>query len=245
MTFQAPYDDFDTELLSAGRAERPTERVRRKAMLAATAGIALSAAGGAGGAKLAASTGKLATLLLRATSLKWGAALVVGAASLSLYVHHQAGPPPGEASPRSPVISAAPLPAEKAAEPAAPPGPAAPPLPIAPAPRASLAPSPARFAKDDSSRPAFPATFSSTAPTAPTAPRVPGAPEATFQPTTLAEEIRLIDSARSALARHDAPAALAALAAHSSRYPSGNLALEREALLVRAGRIPSGVTHNP
>jgi hypothetical protein len=57
---------------------------------------------------------------------------------------------------------------------------------------------------------------------------------------TLADERSLVDTARTALSRNDATAALDALAQHERRFPSGQLAEERLALqvlaLTRAGR---------
>jgi hypothetical protein len=47
-------------------------------------------------------------------------------------------------------------------------------------------------------------------------------------------ERRLLDTARSALARGDYDAALQSLAEHSKKYPAGSLAVEREAIAIRA-----------
>jgi hypothetical protein len=47
-------------------------------------------------------------------------------------------------------------------------------------------------------------------------------------------ERKLLEPARAAIAGHDYPAALAAIAVHERRFPSGQLAEEREALRVQA-----------
>jgi hypothetical protein len=66
------------------------------------------------------------------------------------------------------------------------------------------------------------------------------APRSSEAPDTLAAERRLLDDARTAIARGDAGAGLAALDRHARDYPRGHLAEEREALrihaLVRSGR---------
>lgn len=72
-------------------------------------------------------------------------------------------------------------------------------------------------------------------------PRV-SAPAATVaQGDSFVAERRVLDAARTALARGDADDALRSLAAHEKAYPSGALAEEREALFVRslasAGRM--------
>lgn len=106
-------------------------------------------------------------------------------------------------------------------------------------------------------RPPEPAPPEPAAPTArpddlPAAPpvRAPGtpsarlaAPGASSAPATtrpqgdqsdLGAERALIDTARSALARGDAPSALASLEAHEKRHPNGQLGEERDALFVQA-----------
>jgi hypothetical protein len=75
-----------------------------------------------------------------------------------------------------------------------------------------------------------PAPSSSTAPAAPPSARAPVA-SAAAEPSPLAEETALLDRARAALAAHDGPGALAALAEHDRRFASG--ALGPEALVVR------------
>jgi outer membrane protein assembly factor BamD (BamD/ComL family) len=50
----------------------------------------------------------------------------------------------------------------------------------------------------------------------------------------LAEEARLLESARDAIARHDADGALAAALAHERRFPAGQLQTQREVLFVQA-----------
>lgn len=70
------------------------------------------------------------------------------------------------------------------------------------------------------------------------APSAPEASQAAASPTTgvadLAEEQRLVEAARQALRRGDAPTALATLDEHRQRFANGRLAEEREALAVRA-----------
>lgn len=59
-------------------------------------------------------------------------------------------------------------------------------------------------------------------------------PSPSSRDTDLAEERAALELARTALARGDAPAALAAAERHASKYPRGQLAEEREAIAVQA-----------
>lgn len=62
----------------------------------------------------------------------------------------------------------------------------------------------------------------------------PGAARAQDPADSLAEEQRLLDQARGALAAHEADRAMSALSQHARRYARGVLSMEREALRVRA-----------
>ena len=59
-------------------------------------------------------------------------------------------------------------------------------------------------------------------------------PSATGKDTSLAAERSLLEIARTALARGDAPSALDALGKHQAQFPQGQLSEEREALYVQA-----------
>jgi hypothetical protein len=109
-----------------------------------------------------------------------------------------------------------------------------------PAPERPTAPSPVEPLPGD---PAIPAVSVDSLPrVAPTAaPRAsaglaPAAPSSSTpaRSTSLAEEQRLLDTARAAIARQAFGAALTALAEHEIRYPGGKLAEERELLYVQA-----------
>ena len=82
-------------------------------------------------------------------------------------------------------------------------------------------------------------------------PREPSSEQAAPAPATptfvLSDELRLIDAARAALARGDAPLALRFTAEHAARFPGGSLAIERDVLrvdaLVAAGHIAEAASH--
>ena len=59
-------------------------------------------------------------------------------------------------------------------------------------------------------------------------------PAASAERDDLTQERSLLDAARTALIRRDAPATLAMLQKHSARYPNGRLSEERDALMVQA-----------
>ncbi|WP_394834445.1 hypothetical protein LVJ94_48905 [Pendulispora rubella] len=72
------------------------------------------------------------------------------------------------------------------------------------------------------------------APAPSTKPARPSAPVTAAVDTDLARERQLIDKARSALVRGDAPAALFAVEEHANAFPRGQLAEMREAVAVQA-----------
>jgi hypothetical protein len=87
--------------------------------------------------------------------------------------------------------------------------------------------------------PAAPASSASVAPVPePAAHPIAEAPTASVASVAsaddLAAERSLLDAARTALARGNGPDALAAVARHEERYPSGALAEEREAMAIQA-----------
>lgn len=124
-----------------------------------------------------------------------------------------------------------------------PPEPAPPVVQLAPPATSSPAPSgaPARAVVPAQASPAPPAASSGVAPaslasTAPTVePPARPAPEPSARPQTLLDEERgLLERGRVALARRDWVSSLEAVRAHRQRFPSGQLAEERDALEVQA-----------
>lgn len=103
------------------------------------------------------------------------------------------------------------------------------PAPAAPASVRTVAPPPVDTA---AARPAPEATTSATASAAPAAPSRGGASTT----ANLRTERLLLERATAALMRGDANGALGALRDHAQRFPRGELAEEREVLLVRALR---------
>jgi hypothetical protein len=71
-------------------------------------------------------------------------------------------------------------------------------------------------------------------PPTPPAPVEPPSPVAPPGDASLARERELVETARSALLRANAPGALAALQAHAEQFPAGRLEEERESLWVQA-----------
>lgn len=75
----------------------------------------------------------------------------------------------------------------------------------------------------------------------------PAAPTSVLPNSVLSDELRLIDTARAALQRGDAPLALRLTAEHAARFPGGSLAIERDVLrvdaLVAGGRIAEAASH--
>ncbi|WP_437875502.1 hypothetical protein [Sorangium sp. So ce513] len=143
--------------------------------------------------------------------------------------------------------------------------PAAEPAPLAaasPAPRAAASPAPRAAASIKDVAPAPQGTglarqVPSSAPSVTAVPAVdplprePSSEQAAPAPATptfvLSDELRLIDAARAALARGDAPLALRFTAEHAARFPGGSLAIERDVLrvdaLVAAGHIAEAASH--
>lgn len=87
---------------------------------------------------------------------------------------------------------------------------------------------------DVSDLPLAPVPSPSLSPTPATAPASATATESGMSDQDLVRERRLIDTARSALARRDATSALAALDEHARAFPRGQLVEMREALAVQA-----------
>ncbi|WP_437275205.1 hypothetical protein WME90_28610 [Sorangium sp. So ce375] len=183
-----------------------------------------------------------------------------------------AASPTQEATQEQPALPAK---AEPAVAPAAEPAPlaAASPAPLAaaspapraaasPAPRAAASPAPRAAASIKDVAPAPQGTglarqVPSSAPSVTAVPAVdplprePSSEQAAPAPATptfvLSDELRLIDAARAALARGDAPLALRFTAEHAARFPGGSLAIERDVLrvdaLVAAGHIAEAASH--
>ncbi|XXY19140.1 hypothetical protein WME88_05745 [Sorangium sp. So ce216] len=151
----------------------------------------------------------------------------------------------------SPAPRAAASPAPRAAASPAPPA-AASPAPRAaasPAPRAAASPAPRAAASITNVAPApqgtglarqvpSPVPAVTAVPAADPLPREPSSEQVAPPPATptfvLSDELRLIDAARAALARGDAPLALRLTAEHAARFPGGSLAIERDVLRVDA-----------
>ncbi|WP_438035405.1 hypothetical protein [Sorangium sp. So ce204] len=167
-----------------------------------------------------------------------------------------AASPAEEATQEEPALPAK---AEPAVAPAAEPAPraAASPAPRAaasPAPRAAASPAPRAAASITNVAPAPQETglarqVPSPVPAATAVPAVdplprelrseevaqaPAAPTSALPSSVLSDELRLIDTARAALQRGDAPLALRLTAEHAARFPGGSLAIERDVLRVDA-----------
>ncbi len=104
-----------------------------------------------------------------------------------------------------------------------------------------IAPSPAPPTRREEPVPERPSSATTTTTTARN--RAP-APATRRARSDLEAEVRLLQEADAELRRRDPEAALARLAEHASKYPSGTLAQEREGIrviaLCRAGRLPEG-----
>ncbi|WP_438041963.1 hypothetical protein [Sorangium sp. So ce128] len=260
------YDDFDRALLRAGRTAKAPSSLRAKALAAAAAGTATAVATTKLGVGAAKASGGIAAQAAHAFGLKAVVVAFIGVTSIALvlggaYVatHHADAVAPAAPvrSPRAAEVGgAAPaaipptqeepaLPAKE--EPAA--APAAEPAPRAAASIKDVAPAPQgiRLARQvPSSAPAVTAV-----PAVDPLPREPRGEQVAPSPAAptfvLSDELRLIDAARAALARGDAPLALRLTAEHAARFPGGSLAIERDVLRVDAllagGRIAEAASH--
>ncbi|WP_438015565.1 hypothetical protein WMF18_32485 [Sorangium sp. So ce315] len=270
------YDDFDRALLRAGRTAKAPSSLRAKALAAAAVGTATAAATTKLGVGTAKASGAIAAQAAHAFGLKavlvasigvTSVAFVLGGAYVAASRHADAvasAAPvrsPRAASPRAAEIGevapAAASPTQEAtqeepalpakAEPAV--APAAEPAPLAAASIKDVAPAPrgTGLARQvPSSAPSVTAV-----PAVDPLPREPSSEQAAPAPATptfvLSDELRLIDAARAALARGDAPLALRFTAEHAARFPGGSLAIERDVLrvdaLVAAGHIAEAASH--
>jgi hypothetical protein len=232
-------DDWERALLRSARTDVPSPHARRQtavalgvavgalgvgattAAAAATATVAGAPAAGAataGAAAASAATGGAAVKVTAGIALlKWiGIGVTAGVVVLGA-AHY--------ARPLAPVSGGAVVapPAKAGAPPvalAAPPGPPSVPEVTA---RAEEAPTPARAATAEPVAPRHTAEGSQQAP----APSAPASPR-------LADEVVLLDSARSALAADDAVAALATLDRHDRIFPDGPLSPEASVLRIEA-----------
>jgi len=202
-------EDLGRALLRSARADRPSPRARQRALQAMGVGGAIATASVTASGASAATTGA-------ASLLKWiGGGVVSGILAVggAHYAQQPAAPPPPRVKAVQPHASAGVTAATRAARPA--------PATEEPAP-ATEAPSP---------EPPSPA-----APTRPTAPLAAAPKPAT---SALAEEVRLLDRAREAIAGGDADAALDALARRDQRFGGGALGPEATVLRIEA-RLQQG-----
>ncbi|XXT21079.1 hypothetical protein WME94_05850 [Sorangium sp. So ce429] len=173
------------------------------------------------------------------------------AAALAAEPAPRAAASPAPRAAASPAPPAAASPAPPAAASPAPPAAAspAPPAAASPAPRAAASPAPRAAASITNVAPApqgtglarqvpSPVPAVTAVPAADPLPREPSSEQVAPPPATptfvLSDELRLIDAARAALARGDAPLALRLTAEHAARFPGGSLAIERDVLRVDA-----------
>ncbi|WP_438035568.1 hypothetical protein [Sorangium sp. So ce204] len=224
---------------SGGIAAQAAHALGLKAVLVASIGVT-SVALVLGGAYVAAT--HHADAVASAAPVRPPRAAEVGGAAPA------AASPTQEATQEEPALPAK---AEPAVAPAAEPAPraAASPAPRAAASTTNVAPAPQEIGlarQVPSSVPA--ATAVPAVDPVPREPRseqvAPPPPAPTF---VLSDELRLIDAARAALARGDAPLALRLTAEHAARFPGGSLAIERDVLrvdaLVAGGHIAEAASH--
>ncbi len=256
------YDETDRALFRAARAERPRTNLRAKALAAAavtsTTAIVASTLGGkaTAGATKVGIGGLLswASLGARVVTLKGllaCATVVVVASVATREARLFEAPSPSVLVPR-PVAPMAEIKvsakASRVARPedplaATPVGPSkSEPTSSAETSRVSLPPGHKdpkneRLAKAPKTVLAAERSASSAEPHASNAeapPRSKTAPPPPGSSQALGDELRLVDSARLALAQGDAKGALGAIHEHTARFPSGAFAIERESLRVSA-----------
>lgn len=241
------YETDDLDLLAAARAERPRDDLRARALVAATlaggAAVTKAVVTKAAATKVGAKMGFGATITAlfagaRVLVVKPLVAVVVLAGASALVVertrdvaasHAPVSTLVGARAPGSTVVGAAHALVVRADA-------VSPPAPVPAEPKGVEAP-PARAPL--SAHPVFvppkPAPVASSvgaaeAPVPPTADTSPATPAR----ATLADEVMLVDEARAALRRGDVPRALSRLEAHATRFPSGALTIERDALRIEA-----------
>lgn len=240
------YESDDLDLLRAARAERPRDDLRARALVAATlaggAAVTKGVVTKVAATKVGAKMGFGATLTAlfagaRVLVVKPLVAVLVLAGASALVVERtrdvdaDQGPTPtlvrgralgsaAEGAARALVVRADAL-ASPHREPEVPMGVEAPPPPRAPSARVGFVPpKPAPVASNV-------ATESASAPSrSESLPRPAG--------SSLADEVTLVDDARAALRRGDVARALTRLETHATRFPSGALTIERDALRIEA-----------
>jgi hypothetical protein len=219
-------DDLAGALLRSAADDAPPTRSR--AAVAAALGVSAGAAGlGSAHATGAATKATVASKLGTSLALKVGA--VVVAVGTTVAVHHVIVKPPRTAEPHAADVRTARVPAAtpivtidaaaaRQAEPIAKEPVVRQEVAASPRPTRAvhIAPAHAPTHADDAPAPAE--TSSAATPVAP----------------SLADELALLDSAVSALHRHDAAAALATLDAYDRRFPTGTLVPEATAARIEA-----------
>lgn len=242
------YESDDLDLLAAARAERPRDDLRARALVAATlAGGAVVTKGvvtKVAATKVGAKVGFGATLTAfiagaRVLVVKPLVAVFVLAGASALVVERtravdaSQGPVPTLGRPRVPASAA-----EGAARALVARAELLASLPPTPeAPKTTEAPPPPLRAPAAAHVGRVPPKLASSA--ANTVTEVPIAPSLESRPTapagsSLADEVTLVDDARAALRRGDVAGALTRLEAHATRFPSGALTIERDALRIEA-----------
>ncbi len=227
-----PLDDVLVDLIAAeqrrpGPPPGTSERVRAAVLATVATGVASSAAAahGAGsavgtGSVGAAGTGAAGTVGggLLGPGLVVVAALAATVGGTLFVASYEPAPPP------APIVAVAPTPASDVA-----------PAPVeaaASTPPPALVPTPTTPPKLRPPPPPTPTTPATTMTTAPATMTMPTTPEA--RAAALAEERRLLASARQALQVGDIATALDRVAEHRARHPDGVLVEEREALTLMA-----------
>jgi len=221
-------DDFERMLLRAGRQQRAPEGLRARSLAAAAAasvaGTVAASTGGATGSGLLAK----ALIMARLGTVKWAVVVAsIGVAGGYVAVKLAPGRTP------APLVAPAPSGPERPADrvvasvPPTPvleeePGPSTAPVPTPSAAPAPALPKPVRLAMGAPSATAEAEAVPSAEP-APPAPKV-----------GLADEVRIIDAARAALAVQNPARTLDLVAEHGKKHPSGALVAERDALRVDA-----------
>jgi hypothetical protein len=210
-------DELTRSLLEYGAREAPSAGVRRRIHAAATAATAIAAVAPLAAAPIAAKS-------LAAGIVAWaGVGLVAGAVTsgAALLVSQQASEPHRVAAVEH-EASAAPVAAERSE----------------PAPRSLVVESAAEAQKSSVGPPRGAVTKGLSLPRATAARTVPAPAQPAFARDSLQQELALLDRARRALQRGDAPEAMAALDAHGERgvlTPEARV-LRIEALVLRGDR---------
>lgn len=227
-------DEFERELIRSAHADRPSERALERMLLGLGVEFAKLPPAIASPTPVAATSGKVGSALLAkgiVTGMALGLAAAGGVQVVSRAIDHS-GTRVAEAPGHVPRTTTA----EAAAEPVTRTSAGEPTQAFSQVPLVVSSPGgrPRTTPTWVAPQPAGSEASSSDSPR-------PGAGRGAFDletssppPSTLTEEMRLLDLARRALARGDAPLALSNLAAHQRAFPNGALVPEASVLKVRA-----------